>query len=146
MTPKRESLEYAVEQLIPPWSTNPDLPAGQPYPGDVGRIYGPYSTMVAVDAFTEGWEPGTWRIMVRTVTEWRVDGQLAAAEKARKAAWRQERQQRTRQAAQQHYAHYTPDELAILADPTISNRQAAAAVGRSFYAVRTKRERMAGKR
>lgn len=63
--------EYGIQRLIPPWSTNPDLPAGQPYPGNPGRVEGRYLTRSAAESACERWEPGTWRVMVRDCTNWR---------------------------------------------------------------------------
>jgi hypothetical protein len=60
--------EYAIERLIPPWSTNPDFPPGQPFrPPD---ILGHFHTHDDAETMTTGWEPGTWRVVVRTVTQW----------------------------------------------------------------------------
>ena len=64
-------LEYGIERLIPPWSTNPVFPAGQPYADR--RVEGHYPTQEAAESSVHGWEPGTWRLMVRTVTEWEPD-------------------------------------------------------------------------
>lgn len=63
--------EFGIERLIPPWSTNPALPAGQPYAD--GRTEGHYTTRAAAENSTRGWDAGTWRVMVRTVTDWVPD-------------------------------------------------------------------------
>lgn len=63
--------EFGIERLIPPWSTNPDLPAGQPYADR--RVEGHYRTREAAENSVRGWEPGTWRLMSRAVTEWEPD-------------------------------------------------------------------------
>jgi hypothetical protein len=65
--------EYAIQPLIPLWSTNPALPPGQPYPDEPDRIDpNRFRTRAAAEAACNGWEPGTWRIMVRHVTPWGI--------------------------------------------------------------------------
>ena len=65
--------EYAIQRLIPLWSSNPELPPGQPYPGEPDRIDpGRFSTRAAAEVSCCLWEPGTWRVMVRYVTPWGI--------------------------------------------------------------------------
>lgn len=66
----REHTEYGIERLIPPWSTNPLLPAGQPYQDAV--VTGPYRTREAAELAVRGWDEGTWRVVARQVTDWEV--------------------------------------------------------------------------
>jgi hypothetical protein len=65
--------EYGIQRLIPPWSTNPDLPAGQPYPNAPTRPDHPgcYGSLdLAEYSANQVYDPGTWRVLVREVTDW----------------------------------------------------------------------------
>ena len=84
----------------------------------------------------------------RRISELRQELHAAVRREAdrRRVYRRRDVQDETRDAATHHQESFAADELAILADPAVSHKAAAALLCRSFYAARSKRERMAGKK